>query len=89
MNQPWVLAIIAALAVILGPIVAEAVRSFRERRDVRTSTREVEAEEAMTALREALDAKDDLIEDLREDRNRWRELHLSSQDGWYGQRRRP
>jgi hypothetical protein len=50
--------------------------------------RETEAEDAMKSLRDALDAKDELIEDLREDRNHWRSLHLASQDGWYGQRRR-
>jgi type II secretory pathway pseudopilin PulG len=83
-----VIALIGLAGVLLLPLVNDAIAARRERIKERTRMRETEAESAMKSLRDALDAKDELIEDLREDRNHWRSLHLASQDGWYGQRRR-
>ena len=88
MNEPWVLALMALGGVLVTPILSDALKGRRDRIAERTRMREREAEEAMQSLREALDAKDEYIDDLREDRNHWRSLHLASQDGWYGQRRR-
>ena len=82
------IALIGLAGLLLLPLVNDYVAARREKIKERTRMREAEAESAMKSLRDALDAKDALIEDLREDRNQWRSLHLASQDGWYGQRRR-
>jgi hypothetical protein len=72
---------------LAGILLTDFLGARREQIKARTAARERESMDAMASLRHAMDAKDDLIDDLREDRNHWRELHLASQDGWYGRRR--
>lgn len=75
------------LFALAGILLTDILSSRRERIKEQTKARESESEEALASLRDAMDAKDELIEDLRQDRNHWRELHIASQDGWYGRRR--
>lgn len=81
------IALIGASAVVLTPIVTDALKARRDRIVERTKTREREAGAALRALRDALAAKDQEIAGLRQDRDAWRDHALSMGDGWYGQRR--
>ena len=91
MNDGIVIALITAAGVILAPtlvaIVSDGLKARRERIEARTKHREAESRGVVTAMQDALDAKNNELADMRAERNWWRDRAIHLDDGWYGQRR--
>ena len=90
MSDSLLISLITVAGVILTPLFLALLNDFlsarRERIKDRTKAREGEASALMRAHRDALRVKDQQYEEMREDRDWWRDLAVRLSDGWYGQR---